>query len=600
MSAAGLTTGRGGRLGRASAWVLRRLHSAGTRFPVAVLLVVAFSALSNAAIRERFDDATLLLRLLSAIGAGAALSVAAALVAEGRLREPAARLAVAALAAAAAAAAVWFSHPFSLYGPILTFVSLAAIPVFGSARRGGPHEFWTFALWTLVGVALAFLSVLLFAAGAYAILEMARYLFRVELLRRFDSHLWTTALTLVGPLFALGRIPPTDRAALVFDPDERLVRAVRPLFEWVLAPLVLAAALVLHIYIIRIVATGEVPAGQIGWIVAVYLLFVIGLRIAIDPFEMAGQTAPSRWFREIWAAIAVAPLLLLAHALRLRLLSEGVTVDRYYLMLWLAAGVLVVLAQIPRRLRGDIRVLAIIPPVLLLASTIGPLGVADMVARSQTARIVQAFGGILAASEEARPVVPGNEVAVLRSRLRALERVGKLGAVAALLPLDRRNGPLWREGSLTVDAVAAALVIEQPFVSRDRSLRGSTADALDIGGFDRAATSISASIGIGRSDAAFRLSLHGNRLGIVVEGVGDEVDLSPFLADFPWREEAGNLYEVIGSARVLDVTTRSGRGVRLRIEQASVDPQTVLTQFSATVLWRAAEWSAGPSPTPPR
>ncbi len=105
-------------------------------------------------------------------------------------------------------------------------------------------------------VVIAFLSACVFLVGLYAIVEMVRTLFDTDLFENADRYVLVTGLTLVAPLIALGRVPEVSPSPVISGSEDRLAKAIRPLFDWILAPLVWLAALVLHAYIIRTLLSG--------------------------------------------------------------------------------------------------------------------------------------------------------------------------------------------------------------------------------------------------------------------------------------------------------------------------------------------------------
>ncbi|WAP69391.1 hypothetical protein [Jiella pelagia] len=135
-------------------------------------------------------DERRLVWLLASLYGGAAAAVAATLAAEARGWRRSGSQILALAAAVAAGAALYWGGRADNHLPALTAALTLAIPLAPYVGRGGPGRFWSFALWTAVGVALAFLSVLLFVLGLSAILEMIRFLFEVGLrLGRLRIHL---------------------------------------------------------------------------------------------------------------------------------------------------------------------------------------------------------------------------------------------------------------------------------------------------------------------------------------------------------------------------------------------------------------------------
>ncbi len=571
------------------------------RFPLASLLIVAIAILSNLALRDIYpvaeDD---LAWLLAAFYGAAAISVGMVLAMEARGASAAVRQGASSLVALVVGSAIWVGPALAVFPPPLIVAATFAVPLAGYLGLRDAERFWVFTFWTVVGVSLAFLSVLLFVLGLSAILEMIRYLFEVGLPGDAYEHIFATAFALVGPLFALGRIPHHFDERMPAGQDERLISGLRILFDWVAVPLVLATALVLHLYAAKILVTGDVPRGEIGWIVTFFALFVLMLRIAVDPFR-AGAAAATRLFTRYFALALLVPLSLLAYAIWLRIGAQGFTLERYYLALGALAAGLVLALQLPGRTRGDIRWMAAVPVLLLALSAFGPWGAYDTVGRSQTARIVERFvvddgagGRRLAATER-----PDREAAELRSRLYVLEDVSQLDRLAPLLPSDVMEG----EGSDRRERIFAALDLSGPVGVRE--LRSFTANApmvIDIAGFDRVVPERDlrqepadgeTSSTVAPSSEGAVLELAGGELLLRIGGAEDRFDLGPAIDALP-----DAVYATVPDRLpmpVVDLTGTNGRNVRLALRQIVRDGDDgAILSALLTVYYRSGEWQARP------
>ncbi|MBB3935082.1 DUF4153 domain-containing protein [Aureimonas phyllosphaerae] len=552
------------------------------RFPAAALAIVAIAAIANWAIANEVDATIPLGRWILGLVAGAAASVAATLFAESR----GSSLAVARLAGcaglAAVGVAVGFAHPFLLNGPALTLAVLTAVPLAPFLGRGSSRSFWDFTLWIALGITLGWFSVVVFLLGFTAIFEMVRTLFGVGLTERAYTHLFTTGLTLVGPLFALGRVPQPDAVALQDRTGERLERAVRPLFEWVTAPLVLVASMIIHVYAAKIILTGDVPTNEIGWIVLLYSAFVLSLRLGLEPY-LNTLAAPARLFARVWAAAVVVPLFLFAYALFLRVSGEGWTIERYFSAAYgLAAGLAVVLQIVPRT-RSDIRTMVAVLPVLLTLATFGPWGVVATVARSQSALIERDFGTRLRGGADAIQTLDGQERDVLLSRLDALDDVDEgrhFAEASGVLPEVEPDKRLAEIRNLP--SVAA---IREADASRSIDQSFETDDVWDVGGFDRVLP-VSAT-GVDASGDGSSLRLEGTRLVLTYRDQTDRFDLTSELPASRVRSAEGQL-----PALVVDLRSAEGRTIRLRVVHLRWSPQGELVWLQTAVALRHGEWAS--------
>nr|WP_246206254.1 DUF4153 domain-containing protein [Propylenella binzhouense] len=320
--------------------------------------------------------------------------------------------------------------PLAVAGALFLLVPLAA---YSGARSAG---FWAF-VWRLINVsALALVTVAVFLAGVSAILASVEYLFEVDLPGDTYGHIWVTGLGFVGPLFALSQIPRTMPDTDSVDPGDLIVAGIAVLSDFVAVPLLVAYALLLHVYGLKILLTGELPKNQIGWMVLSFGSAVLLLRLAADPFE-AFARASTRLFLRCWPVILPGPLLLLAYAVSVRIGSAGMTPRRYALALFALFLVIVLAAQAFRRLRRDIRVIPAAAALLLLLGSFGPWGMIATTVGSQTERLAAVLARSAASGEGG--VATGAPLdraaaAEVRSILSLLDEVGRLDAVASLAP----------------------------------------------------------------------------------------------------------------------------------------------------------------------
>jgi hypothetical protein len=318
---------------------------------------------------------------------GALASLAASLFWESRTRDPWVRHCGAIIAAVFAFALLWLHAATHTIEWVLLLALVGLVPVSPYIGRGSAAAFWLFAVRLGVALLLAWLALLLFAGGISAILASLTYLFGVAVPERLYSHIWAIAAIFAAPLFGLGQIPRNLGRAPDVDGRTYGQRGVRALGEFVAVPLLLAYALILHAYALKIAVTQEVPQGQVGWLVLAFGMSVIGSLVVCRPF-MRPERAPTAFFLRIWPFILVVPIALLAYALYLRIGAYGITPDRYLLALFgLVLAILVALQRVPS-LRGDIRLMVVVPAVALLLASFGPQGASSISLRSQIHRFL--------------------------------------------------------------------------------------------------------------------------------------------------------------------------------------------------------------------
>jgi hypothetical protein len=195
--------------------------------------------------------------------------------------------------------------------------------------------------------------------------------------------MWATGAALIAPLFAVAMIPadlnePFGPSA---EPD-LLERAVGAVLSFVLAPLVLAYSLMLHVYAAKIALTATMPKGEIGRLVLAFGGVGTVTYMIAYPWRERGLFAV-RWLIAGWFWLMIIPALLLVLAVWERIEQYGVTPERYCLCLfalWLAA-MAGYLGAMTRRI--DLRAIPASLGFALLLSSFGPWGAVAASMRSQ-------------------------------------------------------------------------------------------------------------------------------------------------------------------------------------------------------------------------
>lgn len=557
-----------------------------SRFPVPTVLVLVFALLSNLAVAEVWDGDDLA-RFLATLSLGSLAALAISLWAESHGTSALRRVGLSLGAAILAGLAVWFAHPFAYRVSGLSLAIILAIPLAPFLRRGQAAAFWSFGLWTLVGLVVAFASTLLFLIGLYAVVEMARTLLDISLFRQADAYVLVTGLTLVSPLVALGRIPPVAEVTREAVMEDRLARTIRPLFDWVLAPLVWLSALVLHLYLARLLLEGGPSLGALAgadalWSLGIFCTLALVLRIGADPFLQDGPR-PLRSFRHAWAGLLVLPVFALALAHWRAIGAVGLTPWDYYALLSTLALGLIVLLQVVPGARGDIRWMVAVPATLFALSCVGPWGVVESVTRSQLA-----FFASLR-PDEWQPAGP-EQRARLRDRLWQLEDVGSLGEIRPLLPPYIASGSTEAEGSLSVAQIATRLGLDDvPQTAPDtRTFTASPSQVVSSQGYDLAALEVQVGpAGPANGRLALTLQRGTNWLALQFDAQTDRMDLGGLTAHL------AEIGESASEPVMWDALTERGRHVRLWVRQATFQPDSgSLLALSGAAFLRSTEWQA--------
>jgi hypothetical protein len=258
-----------------------------------------------------------------------------------------------------------------------------------NARQGA---LWLFNLHLGLAVLLSIVVAVLFAAGLAAIVESLNFLFNANLPDNLFQHIWSTSASLIAPIYGLSLMPKdlNEEVDIASQKGTMLARGVSVLVNYVLVPVILIYAVILHAYAVKIVLEQSLPEGQIGTIVTIFALGGTGAWLIAWPWREEG-TRLLRWFIRGWFWLTIVPAILLAIAIWRRISDYGVTPDRYGILLvaiWVAA-LTAYLAF--RRNRADMRAILGGIAVLLLIGSAGPMGANGLTISSQVNRLAAIF-----------------------------------------------------------------------------------------------------------------------------------------------------------------------------------------------------------------
>ncbi|GGA82617.1 hypothetical protein GCM10011491_07540 [Brucella endophytica] len=405
------------------------LQAALLRFPVPALFLVVGTVQAALMIAEFgfLDFGTTPGRLLLGVEGGALSALAACLFGESRQFSAVLRSALALLAGFAIAALLAFPHTFLSTEMALFWGVGGSVLIAPFIRRGTSGAFCLFSARVALAALLGVLLLLLFAGGISAILGSVGLLFGIKLPGDLYRYVWALTGLLVAPLFTMGQFPrrfddEPSKVALGF-----MDLGMRTLGDLVIAPLLAVYALIIHLYALKILVTGEMPKGQIGFLVLVYGVCIFVALLVVSPFCDRAR-APTRLLLRFWPFFLPVPLALLFYALVLRIADYGVTPARYLLGLSGLVIALILLIQLSPRLRGDSRVIAGLPVLALILGSFGPQGALGVSLASQTDRFLAIVKN---------PPVDEKRFEEAMSALffldkhKALERVAKEGADAS-------------------------------------------------------------------------------------------------------------------------------------------------------------------------
>ena len=357
------------------------------------------------------------------------------------------------------------------------------------ARARDDLQFWYYCKSLGLRIGFSLLAALALAGGLSAAFGALEQLFDINLNGAY-SIVWILCLYLLWPWIALAGAPRVEGA----EPDSGYPKSLRFLCTYIFIPLVLAYLAIIYLYLGTILVRGELPDGEVGFLVSIYGSFGVAVHLLIFPLRKEGPIHLRLFYRYFYWALFI-PLALLIFALYLRVDSYGVTEARYILGLfaaWLCLiGVFIVLSAGKR-----ILVVPLTLSVLLVTAAFGPWGATGLSTSSQLGRIEAIFAkhGILENNRVSPPSgdIPWEDAKNISSVLRYLTNKKEQDQLRVWFAEANIN---WNHYS-SYDSILEALGIEEIWEQQGRPAfrfshpleSGDQSTALDVRQFDWAQT----------------------------------------------------------------------------------------------------------------
>lgn len=308
-----------------------------------------------------------------------------------------------AIARLAAEAYGWKSSGEAIFGVAGTFISFLVLMVYFSPltymllgvifilmvltvpfafRASDDLSFWAYQQSLSTGVTMAFLGSALLAGGLCVALVSVQYLFGVKIPKDAYIHIFAFAAIVYGPFNALSWVPGKFHT----EPAECHAAPGLPfMLNWILAPLAVLYFLILYGYGIKILMEGELPRGNVAYMVSGF--GALGILIYVSGWIMRDTgNALVRFLYRHFFKLLILPVVLLGFGIYARIAEYGVTEPRYYVVLlavWFGAMALLYTF----RPRAPLKIVLSALAVLLILSAFGPWGAIGVSERSQYGRL---------------------------------------------------------------------------------------------------------------------------------------------------------------------------------------------------------------------
>lgn len=362
------------------------LKETSQRFPLAVLCVVGWTLLivcSEHALLKALKPDTLV-RLYYLLFCGFFWSLSIRLFFEQRKTPPALQTLVGfgpfvLYAAVVLALSLDYLGMVFLLAGLMLLVMIA--PYIGD-KKAKAYDIWAFNYTNGVGLFFAAAMTLILAAGVGIALLSIDYLFDVHISGRIYADIWALSFGL-GAVYFLSAVS----AGFYFESCE-INKRIRFILSYIKVPLVLVYMLILYAYFIKIGLSGELPRGQLVYMITFFAGLGVVTHMAALPMQIE-STSLLRWFYRWFYFMLVPPLVLLAMAISIRVQQYGITENRYMVLMALVWFLLITFAHVLYRQHEHIKLTISSLVVLCFLASFGPWSAVSVSTSSQFSRFME-------------------------------------------------------------------------------------------------------------------------------------------------------------------------------------------------------------------
>lgn len=235
----------------------------------------------------------------------------------------------------------------------------------------------------VMSIFFAGVSAVILSSGLSLALISIKYLFGVNISHKIYSDIWMIGIGLFAPYYALSGIAPSYS----FDGQKQHYPAgIKFIVTYILSPLVIGYMVILYAYIAKIVLQGELPKGNLSYMIISFGTVGILTHFFAYPLDHQKHPLLKLLARYFYMAL-LAPVALLFFAIGIRISEYGITEQRYAVILlaiWL--GVSSVYMVIKRQ--PSLKFIPLTISLLLILAAFGPWSAANVSEQSQYKRLV--------------------------------------------------------------------------------------------------------------------------------------------------------------------------------------------------------------------
>ena len=368
--------------------IIEKLSLLLKRFPISILCVLGITVLFFVAINDDFDKISY--RLWIYFSVAAFISIVATLFTEDFLNK------LKTYGIALFAVLLWGIYCFFLpknmdniqiaKGIEIIVIGLSvffAMFFIAFLKKNKDRSFWNFTTQTLFQIALAYCFGAILFGGLSLALVAIDTLFNVSINDKLYANLAVFCFALFASVYFLANVPEKTEK----HNDEIFYTKVQKIFAlYILTPILTVYAVILYVYLFKIIINWELPNGWVSWLVSALALGGLLLVMLLFPIREQEKNKTVNFISR-WLGLFILPLLILMTIGIFRRIGDyGITINRGYILLlnfWFY-GIYIYLFFTQSR---HIKWIVISPVIIALVTSISVWSVANITKNSLTKEV---------------------------------------------------------------------------------------------------------------------------------------------------------------------------------------------------------------------
>ncbi|HLP04686.1 MAG TPA: DUF4153 domain-containing protein [Paludibacter sp.] len=197
-------------------------------------------------------------------------------------------------------------------------------------RRGNDIPFWEFSKTAVLQLIIASVFAQVLMLGLSLAVLSLKELFSIDIKETVYANIAISCFALFGPVYFMANIPAgAGKRKQTFT----FPTFLKILGLYIFLPLLALYSLILYVYLVRIIASWELPNGWVSTLVSILGLGGFLTMFVLYPLQVENQNRTARLFARYFPLFLIPLLVLMSVGIFRRLADYGVTINRCYVLL---------------------------------------------------------------------------------------------------------------------------------------------------------------------------------------------------------------------------------------------------------------------------